>query len=167
MIRPVQSGTASSVWSKSFILPLSLAGFLETTGNVMQQSHAIRYTICFWKWRELVSVWYPVPWLNPLTCSLRPVILVLVRNCGCTFRLRLKIEPCGIIIKLESECSFDAKLNNHFYVRAPCVRPVYLGAASRKVGDDSVNVWYGMVYDHPNPLQNGAFRLDRKLVDSD
>ena len=49
-----------------------------------------------------------------------------------------------MIIELESECSFDAKLNNHFYVRAPCVRPVYLGAASQKMGEDSVNVWYGM-----------------------
>ena len=51
-----------------------------------------------------------------------------------------------MIIELESKCSFDAKLNKHFFVRAHCVRPVYLGCAARIMGEGNVMVWYGLLH---------------------
>jgi len=64
---------------------------------------------------------------------------------GHTFRWQQEIYPCGMFIELGAGCSPASRLNEHCFVRIPCIRPVYLGCASPKMGEDSLKVWYGMV----------------------
>ena len=58
----------------------------------------------------------------------------------------LQRKPCGRNIKKRSKFPFDFALI-FLSLLEHTVRPLYLGAATQKMGEDSIKsmVWYGMV----------------------